>query len=1082
MPEKSSPKKRSPSKASIQRGNALLWSVVVLSAAAAILIYRVILTKFDSQLHATVTERLQEMFPETRISLGKIAFNDDGKVVVNDLRIAIVGGKSWTGSRYQQLLSCERAMISGNLDVAHWVKQTIRVTQLDLHGLQVDAWPDRDGKWSIEKLRAKASASTCTPVVVIHDAMLKIHSDDTLRGNPIVMHDIAGRILPVTPSQDNRCSLATLAIHLSSRSSGLLKSLTLQGQIDPVQRTWTLQGNIHDLIFNRETMQQVPPQFAPYLSQLAGLECRASLVYDVAGVEGQTPRFEMRGKLSDGRLQDKRLPYPVEKASGDFYCNNRLLQLRELHAASGGATLVLNTDILGFKLDVPMVIDARAVNLELDRRLYASLPLTWRNYWDRLKLEGAIDAHLRLNFDGQTWTPVATVECRGVSMTPWLFPYPLTNVCGLVQLQNRQLSSDGLTGIAGGQPVEGNFNLSSLNGQWFGSLSCKVSGPVSIDEQLIGSLTPTGQVRTSSEQFVRSLHPTGKIELTQASFHRSGQDDVWHRSIAANVYNGSIKYDSFPYPIHDIRGRLLAKDEHWQLDQFEGRNDSGRILCRGEWQAIKNGPIPLDLKFNAFAVPLEEELLHALPEDGQYVWNQLQPSGAIDAVDVQLSRTNAEPSMQLVVNLREDTISNEASGRSLRLHPREFPYWLTDVGCNITYAPGKVDIHAASASNGQSQLSIEGNCFRDPEKQQWLATIHWLPATRLRVDREFLQALPESIRQSLLRLDFRGAVSVLGKSEVVLTPKSGQGVSTSWNCELDVEKARLGDGQYVDAMRGTISVEGRNDGKMIVASGNLQMDSLTVKGVPVTQLTGPFSLIGSQLFFGSAISQALPRSTEGVKQDMTAEALAGTLRISGQGMLDTGKFYAQAELKDADLSSLLQDVGVNRSTTKATCNANLDFNGVPWNPQTYAGKGRITLTDANLYQLPFMISLLSATPAAKRDDAAFDQAQIDFTLDGDRIPLTVACEGDVLRMKGEGWTNLRREIQLDLYTFVGRRGSLRQMIDPMYESGYGAAAKIEVNGTLDNPKMQRRQFPQFEQMFPEFAERRQQNPILPWRR
>jgi hypothetical protein len=45
---------------------------------------------------------------------------------------------------------------------------------------------------------------------------------------------------------------------------------------------------------------------------------------------------------------------------------------------------------------------------------------------------------------------------------------------------------------------------------------------------------------------------------------------------------------------------------------------------------------------------------------------------------------------------------------------------------------------------------------------------------------------------------------------------------------------------------------------------------------------------------------------------------------------------------------------------------------------------------------------------------------------------------------------------------------------------------IEVGGTLDNLTMQRRPFPHLEstlqQMFPEVAQRREANPILPWRR
>ncbi len=197
----------------------------------------------------------------------------------------------------------------------------------------------------------------------------------------------------------------------------------------------------------------------------------------------------------------------------------------------------------------------------------------------------------------------------------------------------------------------------------------------------------------------------------------------------------------------------------------------------------------------------------------------------------------------------------------------------------------------------------------------------------------------------------------------------------------------------------------------------------------------------------------------------------------------------KANLKDAELAGLLQDVGVDRASTQGKCSADLDFTGVPWNPQTYSGSGNIHLSDAKLYQLPFMVRLMSYTsytPQSK-EDAAFSSADIQFSLDGDHVPLVVNCDGDVLRLVGKGWTNLRRDIELDLYTYVGRRSLIRNAIDPLLaESTYASAIMIEVRGTLDNIQMARRTFPQLEstleQMFPEVAERRKENPILPWRR
>lgn len=1063
-----------------------MWLVIVLAAVAAILSYQAVVGKFERQLHFAVTERMKEYFPTASVYIGRVAYNSRGDVVINDLRMAIKGEGS---KKLRQVMNCERAVLAGDLDIAHFVQQTIKVKQLDLYGVHLEAWPQATGKWSIEELKPQTDNDASPPVIVIHKAMLKINRDNSTRAPVTVLHDIEGRIAPVTQVQAAVSTNSALSINLSASSSGLMERVSMQGWLDAQHGRWSVAGKVSNFEFTHEFVENLPPQATQYLDQLAGLECEASFSYEVFSRPQQTPGFSIRdGQLTEGRLQDSRLPYPLDQLHGQFFCNNAILQLRKLSATSGSTTLFLDTDIEGFTLDVPISIQARAKSLELDRRLYDSLPEHWQAYWDRLKLKGTVDAAVHLDFDGTKWSTTATFDCNKVSMTPWLFPYPLENVAGRVDFADGKVCSDSLTGFAGGQPVQGSVFLSNANGQWFGQISCSTQGAVSVDEKLLSALTPVGASSSAADSFVRTLHPAGVVQLTNATFTRSANPgDTWHRHIDANVYNGTIRYDGFAYPIYDIRGRITAEDDLWRLDQFEGRNDSGRILCTGSWLGGRTGAAPLDLHFRALVVPMEEELEQALPKDAQYLWSQLQPSGAIDEIDVRIVRKASDQPVEVVVALREDNKSNDASGRSLRLFPREFPYWLTDVACDITYSPGQIQIESASASNGPSRLSVKGICARDLQKEQWIANINWLPTTRLLVNNQLLRALPENVRHSLLSLDLRGPISVIGNSEIVLSPTSEKGITSRWDCEVDLEDVQLGEGNYVDAIRGTLKMQGQNDGHTITASGQADIGALTLKGIPVTGVKGPFALLGSQLFFGRSISEALPQASGSPAPDITAEGLGGNLAVSGQGRLDTGKFYIKANLKGAELSALLQDVGMNRASTQGLCDAEVDFNGVPWNPQTFNGTGQIDLRDAKIYQLPFMVRLLSLTPSVSKDDSAFDSASISFTLDGDRIPLTVRCEGDVLRLHGTGWTNLRREIELKLYTYVGRNSGVRKVIDPLLsESPYASAMMIEVGGTLDNLSMQRRPFPHLEstlqQMFPEAAERRETNPILPWRR
>ncbi len=66
---------------------------------------------------------------------------------------------------------------------------------------------------------------------------------------------------------------------------------------------------------------------------------------------------------------------------------------------------------------------------------------------------------------------------------------------------------------------------------------------------------------------------------------------------------------------------------------------------------------------------------------------------------------------------------------------------------------------------------------------------------------------------------------------------------------------------------------------------------------------------------------------------------------------------------------------------------------------------------------------------------------------------------------------MRKELHLDLYTYVGRRGQLAAMFGPLLSGNDSATLlRIAVDGTLDNPKVER-SFPvlemTMEQVFPE---------------
>lgn len=1083
--------------------------IVVLASIAAIMSYRAVLIRFDTELRVAVQKHLSDLFPQARVYIQRVSKDPSGKIIAEGVRMATV-----IDDRPYQVFGADEVVVQGNLDVTDFLKQTISVKQIDLIGVQIDAWMKADGKWSVECLKPRELTNKNAPKIVLNDSLIRIRQGASPKSPELVVHGVSATIETLQPGDligmpQTQVIHKTLKIHGTAQSSGLLEKVNVEFHLDMQTQAMQLAGNFNGLQFNPRLREKLPVELSDKLKQFAGLECELSSSYfSVKLAPGQPAEFVCQGRLESGRLQDQRLPYPIEQIQSDFYCRNSFLQLRNMQARSGTTKLTFETDILGFGLDSPMDIQAQVENLELDQRLYQSLPPAVQQQWDKLQLAGRVSGRLKLQFDGQQWRPSALIQCQQVSIKPWLFPYAISHIDGDIEYREGILQSGLLRGRAGGQLIEGTLrlkhvaadaaissSLASHDGkavpvqglQWLGKLNFRSLGAVAIDEDLIAALTPVGKVQSGAERFVRSLRMTGSIELLNATFER---DSIalpkWHRTLEAHVYDARLKYEKFPFPVYNLRGAILNQGDQWKLDGFEGRNDSARILCSGSWQQVPQGLLPFKLEFVAHTVPIVEDLFYALPTKARQVWEELQPSGSIDQVTATIERPLVDAAIESHVVLREERDSVSTGGRSLRLYPKKLPYLLDDVSGVVTYNNGIVQIEQISAQNGATRIVLKGQCY-SLSQDQWQADIQWLPSTRLMVDSQLVRALPPSIQESMNKLAFYGPVSVLGGSRAIFSQNSPH-ILTSWDCVLDIEDGRLASGAHIGAMRGTILVRGNSNGESINANGQVSMDAVRVLKTPVTNLQGPFVILDNKLYFGSTVQEAIPSpDPNNLPVDLTASALAGTLKLSGYGRLDTGKFFMDAKLENAHLSALLRDIGMQSQTPEATCNASLKFQGIPWNSQTFDGSGEIHLTDAKLYELPFMMRFLSVASVNASDASAFQRADISFRLDGDHIPLQVSADGEVLRLRGEGWTNLRKDVELQLYTYVGRRVPIGKIIAPLVpESQLSTFMMIEVTGSLNSPDMQRRAFPQIEatlqQMFPEVAQRQPlRNTLQMWR-
>jgi hypothetical protein len=162
-------------------------------------------------------------------------------------------------------------------------------------------------------------------------------------------------------------------------------------------------------------------------------------------------------------------------------------------------------------------------------------------------------------------------------------------------------------------------------------------------------------------------------------------------------------------------------------------------------------------------------------------------------------------------------------------------------------------------------------------------------------------------------------------------------------------------------------------------------------------------------------------------------------------------------LRSADFRGLLNEIDQSLPMANGRLDADLDLHGSPLNVNSLSGIGDIRIREADLYELPQMVKLFRLLSVRPPDDGAFETADIHCRIDGEQVWLEeVALDGDVISLRGKGRINFRKEMHLDLYTYVGARGELAKLIAPLLSPENSATLlQIQVDGTPDNLQMRR---------------------------
>ncbi len=896
-----------------------------------------------------------------------------------------------------------------------------------------------DNTWSAARLVPLPQFGGRPPVASVEDGRVVIFDPQK---NPTSTFELRQLYVSIKP-QEGDLPNHQRGILIEGRAVGdHVHWIEFQGQTDRKASTWQIDGTVNGLELSRELHDSLPGEYEGWVNEIAGLQGQVDLEFKLNHEPTREPplQFVVRGGLEQGRLAHARLPYPLSDVRVRWRADNAGLKIDGFVARNGQTTLWLTGHSNGFTATSPLTLEARCRRLVLDDRLLDAMPPESRRHWNKFLPAGTVDADLKLSYDGQNWQPELHVACHDVSFTYHKFPYRLQRGEGTIHLQDNTLGID-LLAYSDTTPVRIDGTIENLGKDFTGKVVTQGEG-LQINNKLLTAMPP------QTRRIIQSLHPRGTVDFYSEVGRTSSQQKV-SKYIWIGVQQCAMKYDKFPYPIENIRGTIEGENDQWTFRKLQGTNDSGFIACDGTFQTTDHGN-ELLLHFDCEKVPLEVELRDALNPGVQRLWTNLKPHGTVD-IDCDLQYLTSEK--RLSVTAKVKPLPGTTS-----IEPTYFPYRMDNVQGTMVYHDGHVELIGLTAEHGPVRMRSGGRCEVRPDGS-WEVALDGLSVDQMQLDHDLHRALPARLRTAFDRLGWQGRLSIRDSLlQLAGTGTLGETATARWRLFLDTHGGSVNSGVTLQNIHGGMTLEGSFDGQAVRSWGTLNVDSVSYDDLQFTHVTGPLWIDDKTVRFGAFAQRTSPGQPP---PHITALAFGGQLAGDAWVTLEeVPRFFMRSSLANADLKRCAEDLLREPQDLRGVVSGNINLTGTAAGSHTFHGSGTTHLANADIYELPVMVSMLKLLSIRQPDTTAFSKSDIDFRIEGNHIYFDrIDFNGDAISLLGQGQMDLQKRLDLTFHTVVGRDEYRIPVIHELLGEASKQVLQIHVQGTLDNPITRKEAFP-----------------------
>jgi hypothetical protein len=1054
---------------------------VLLAVALAIGVY--FYSRMDDEIRQFAEQMLSGQFPQLNVSVGGARLVKNRGIAIYDLSLT----ETSTTRRQSNLLVIDEVLVVCDIQLAKLVHGVPKIEQIVVKRPQLWITRETDGRLNIESLWPVPKCGNQQPKIEIHNALVALSDRSHPDLQPLILRDMNLNFIreqrPPGPTL-TKPTLATTTANIRTgdlnanpiliesppmRIEGTCASTHLQGakfqaRIDLCQQKLSASGEVDQL----KLTEQLQPWIALLQEMQTGGSSSAPLVsvqlptvlgvvngkfqveYDQAS--SRTPRFAVSAQISHGQIVHERLPYPLTEMTGTLQCTNRMLQLSEIRARCGSAAITVSSFMQsGWQPDAPKSLALQIEHLTMDESLRSKLPSLVQAQWQKYQPTGLVDAELQATFDGFRWQHRANLKGQQLAFESEKFQYRLKDGYGTLTTISQQgenparLDLD-LTGQGGGQPIRivGQvFDPGPAAAGWV-----ELSGQgLEIETDMIDALP------LKARRVITSMRPTGKIDFRWRVDRTQPGQFKPRTTLQLVLADCDILYEKFPYPLRHIRGEIKAEDNRWQfLDLVSG--GSHRVRCHGSLL-----PIPanqgmateheLKLNFIAEQIPLDEDLRKAVPAEVQKAWKQIDPRGSADFTAQVLYRTGfTQPNIRVTIEPRSESAS---------IRPTFFPYLIEGLSGSIMYNAGQLVLSQLQGHHANTTIRTNGDGYFGPQGD-WQFQLVGLSADRVIANRDLNLALPLGLRKVIDQLHPNGDFNLhngvfhFSRGASPLAP-----VQTRWDFQLATHQTDLQVGIDLTNVHGGVHLVGSSDGRHTRCAGELELDSATFLDVQFTNIRGPLWIDDETCLLGQEAS----RRQQKTPRRLTAMVYDGQLGADASVTLGGRPNYqVVADLTTANVTRMATERFGGQTDVSGTLSATLNLQGSGQSEHTLRGDGEIQIRDANIYELPLLVSLLNVLRSRTPSTTAFNQCDMKFRLQGRHILLDqIDFLGDAVSLYGKGTADFDQKLKLVFYGTLGRNDYRVPLLQWVVARTNERIMQLYVDGTLAEPNVQTQAFP-----------------------